>query len=130
MNDLRCRSFWLSTFKDGDSLCGTSTKEGTMADPKKLLLTMRYHRKSERYRVSNGTDRLDSDFQLLRFPSEANILKLWKKHCPKVRFSLGSYVQEPTAGFWADVGKDTTPKQREAFCTELLTLCIIVTQTA
>jgi len=96
-------------------------EDGPMQD--KLPLTMKYHSRSGRYCISNGTDRNDPDFQLLQFPKEAVIGRLWKKHFPKVSFSLGRDLEQPIAGFWADVGGGTSPHDRKTFSDELLTLC-------
>ncbi len=86
---------------------------------------MKYHSKSGRYFVWNGTDKLDQDFQVLKFPNETEIGEIWERHCPGKPFSLGSYIDRPINGFWANAGSGTTPKQRQAFCDELLQLCEI-----
>jgi hypothetical protein len=82
-------------------------------------LIMRFHKRSGRYQIF-----VVGDNRLANFPSEDRICALWNELFPDIDFSVGSSVDlGPLDFFYADVGRGTTPKERQAFCDTLSKEC-------
>lgn len=87
-----------------------------MTDTPKLGMT--FHKKSGRFLIKSEGD------HTLRFPTQERVYEIWQGVFPNTDFFIGSGIDNPVIGFYADVGTGTQPKKRQEFCDALATTCV------